>query len=292
MGLAQLAVGGPVGLWFLGERRIPLFQFGNASGPAGTFFHCYLMAGFVSAAMGVTNSLALRNAMSKRIAMAVTMAGTSSALFAYSRVSVVSTALFLATMIAVAVFQKEHRRFALTTVGVVITTAAITLTLTADGWTTKAEYATKFGATTGRTELLQQNFDAFLRHPWVGVGAGRYTLSLLDEGRNPGLTPKPPHMVPMSALNEAGLLAVPGLLAQTAAIALLVWRRKWPSLVPIATLLSPLFLEQFMWNTPEGMMMVALGFGAAGVGSTWRKSLAESSRSQIHSEPRISVSIS
>jgi O-Antigen ligase len=287
LGLVQLTVGGPLGLWFLGERGTPLFRFGTSYGPAGTFFHCYLLAGFVSVAMGVTNSLALRGVLGKRLAVAVTVAGTSSAFYAYSRVSVISAVLFAFTMFAVAVFQREHRRFALTTVGVVIATAAISLALTFDGWTTKVEYVSKFGATTGRTELLQQNFDAFLRHPWIGVGTGRYTLSLLDEGRKLGVTPRPPHMVPMAALNEAGMLAAPALLAQAAAIGLLIWRRRWGMLLPIATLLSPLFLEQFMWNTPEGMMMVALGFGAAGIGATWKRSdITELA------EPRVTVSIS
>jgi hypothetical protein len=297
LGLAQLAVGGPLGLWFLGERGTPLFRFGTSYGPAGTFFHCYLLAGFLSVAMGVTNSLALRGVVGKRWALAVTVAGTSSAFYAYSRVSIVSAGLFALSMFAVALFQKEHRRFALMTVGVAVATAAISLALTFDGWTTKVEYAAKFGATTGRTELLKQNFDAFLRHPWVGVGTGRYTLSLLDEGRDLGITPRPPHMVPMAALNEAGLLAAPALLAQAAAIGLLVWRRRWGLLLPIATLLSPLFLEQFMWNTPEGMVMVALGFGAASVEVGWRKSPTTHDRAKTaaefsYPEPRVTASIS
>jgi O-Antigen ligase len=290
LGLVQLQIGGPLGLWFLGERNIPLFAFGTSFGPAGTFFHCYLLAGFVSVAMGVTNSLALRNEMSKRIALAVTVAGTSSAFYAYSRVSVISTALFALTMCVIALFQREQRKFALLTVGVVLATAAISLALTFDGWNTKVEYVSKFGATTGRTELLKQNIDAFSRHPWVGVGTGRYTLSLLDEGRYLGVTPRPPHMIPMTALNEAGLLAAPALIAQSVAIGLLVWRRRWTLVLPIATLLSPLFLEQFMWNTPEGMMMVAIGFGAAGIGASWKRTPALPK--PTHAEPRITISIS
>ena len=104
-------------------------------------------------------------------------------------------------------------------------------------------------------------------------------------------------MVPMAALNEAGLLAAPALLAQAAAIGLLVWRRRWGLLLPIATLLSPLFLEQFMWNTPEGMVMVALGFGAASVDGGWRKSPTTHDRAKTaaefsYPEPRVTASIS
>lgn len=275
LSFVQLGLNGPAGLWFLGERATPVFAFGNAVGAAGTFFHCYLLAGFVAVAMGATNSLALRGILSKRLALCLSVAGTSSAFFAYSRVSVISSVLVAGAMTMVALAQRESRRFAATTVAVMALTAALSLAMTRSGWTTKAEYVTKFGATTGRSELLRQNFDAFLRHPWVGVGTGRYTMSLLDEGRNLGVTPRPPHMIPMVALNEAGLLSVPSLLAHVGAIGLLLWRRQWAMVVAVATLISPFLLEQFMWNTPEGMMMVAIGFGVAGVGASWRKKPTE-----------------
>lgn len=271
LSFVQLGLNGPVGLWFLGERGTPLFSFGKSVGAAGTFFHCYLNAGFASVAMGATNSLALRGILSKRLAICLSVVGTSSAFFAYSRVSVISSAFVAGTMILVAVFQRENRKFAATVVALIAVIAIVSLTATRSGWSTKAEYVTKFGATTGRSELLKQNFDAFLRHPWVGVGTGRYTMSLLDEGRYLGVKPRPPHMVPMAALNEAGLLSVPSLLVHIAAIGLLVRRRQWALLVAVAALISPFMLEQFMWNTPEGMMMVAIGFGVAGVGATWRK---------------------
>ena len=272
LSFAQLARNGPTGLWFLGERSMPLFAFGDSVGAAGTFFHCYLLAGFLAVAMGTTNSLALRGIVSKRLSLALSVAGTSSAFFAFSRVSVLSAVLVGGSMTLVAVFDRKNRRFAAASMAAMILTALVSLAATRSGWTTKAEYVTKFGATTGRTELLRQNVDTFLRHPWVGVGTGRYTMSLLDEGRDLGETPHPPHMIPLAALTEGGLLSAPSLLAHVGAIALLMWRRHWSSVVAVATLLSPFMLEQFMWNTPEGMMMVAIGLGAAGAGTRWRQS--------------------
>jgi hypothetical protein len=296
LGVSQLAIGGPVGIWFLGERLNTLYAFGNANGPGGTFFHTYLWSGFQITAMGVTTTLALRGVISKRLAAAVTAGAVSSAFLAYSRVSIVSAVLFVFALGAVAIAHRDQRRFALGLTAITVAAGSLTLALTLQGWSAKVEIAEQAGVTSGRMQLMGENLDVFFEHPLVGVGTGRYTLSLLDQGKDLGETPRPPHNIVLAALTEAGALAIPALIANVAAIGLLVRRRKWVSLVSFATVVPPLLLEQYMWNWAEGMLMVALGFGAASVGETWKARIESVGSGSLLSapapEPLVTVSIS
>jgi hypothetical protein len=297
LGVVQLIIGGPLGLWFLGERSNPLYPFGDANAPSGTFFHTYLWSGFQMTAMGIVATLAFRGILSKRLAVAVTAAAVSSAFLGYSRVSILSAGLFAVVVSVVGIAHRDQRRFAFRLIAIAGAVGALTFALTLKGWSVKAVIAEQSGVTSGRMQLMGENVDVFFDHPFVGVGTGRYTLSLLDQGKNLGETPRPPHNVALAALTEAGALALPALLANLVAIGLLIRRRHWVPLISIATVIPPLLLEQYMWNWAEGMLMVALGFGTASVGRSWRepKSVPEDRghfAPEPEPEPIVTVSIS
>lgn len=281
LSLFQLATKGPLGLWFLGERSDPFFRWGETGetiAPTGTFIHSYLLAGFLAAAMSVVVVLAFLGLSTKPTAFVVTGVASSAALLTYSRVSVLSVFLMLAVL-GLLTIKATTRRLAAGLILWSLLVSTVTFSLTLDGWNMKKARSDAGGITSGRVELLQENLQVVRKHPFFGTGTGRYTMSLLDEGQDLGPIPRPPHMVPMAALAEAGILSVPGMLLQGFAALLLVLRRRWVALLPLASLLSPLMLEQFMWNTPEGMMMVALGFGAASLAQTWRSS---EERTELH----------
>jgi hypothetical protein len=268
LGVFQLTTHGALGVWFLGERRHPLYRFGNVLAPAGTFFHGYLLSGFVSMAMGVTCAFALAGRLRVRWAAAVAFAAGSTAMLTVARVGVAGLVLMTLCLLLAGVFgSRSVRRGAVCMVVAVWLGVAVTYPIDHGGWAEKREMAKSIGGdvSNGRIGLLRENLDVFRRHPFVGVGVGRYMTTLIDEGRMTDPVPKPPHMVLMSALSEGGLLAVPALLLHVFGVVMLVWRRRFVALVAYVGVLAPLMLDQYMWNWPEGMMMVAIAFGIAAI---------------------------
>ncbi len=268
LGVFQLTTGRALGLWFLGERHHPLYRFGDVLAPAGTFFHGYLLSGFVSMAMGVTCALALAGRLRVRWAAAVAFAAGSTAMLVVARVSVAGLVLMTLVLLAAAAFgTAATRRSVACIVAAMSLGVAATYNVEHGGWAEKREMAKSIGGdvSNGRFGLIEENLDVFRRHPLVGVGVGRYMTALIDEGRMTGPVPKPPHMIPMAALSEAGLLSVPAMVLHAFGVLLLVWRRRWIALVAYVSVFAPLLLDQYMWNWPEGMVMVAIAVGIASI---------------------------
>ena len=112
-----------------------------------------------------------------------------------------------------------------------------------------------------RLQSLRDGWTLFTRHPWFGVGPGVSVFALVHDGIvSVNLPVEPPHLVPLLALDECGLIGI-GLL-----IFLVVRLRRgfiqWSEMTwwPLCVLIPLLSTDHFLWSLWSGqcLLMVAM----------------------------------
>jgi len=258
LALAQLAVGDLL----VAYEHDPLITVGPFIRPAGT-----LPNGFVLAGLALVAATALaRPAVSARgagllawsgaIALAVAPVGV-----VFSRAAALGAAL-AATALAPGALRSTGARVAL---AAFVAGAALPALAVAEGWAARSG---EFPATASgdlRLALIAQTLPLVAEDPLLGVGPGRAVPALRElEARAPGSVVRfqPAHSVPFVVALEAGIPAAIASVALLAALAVSAWRRGPEALAVHLALLPYLLLDNYLWTSAPGMLLLGLWAGA------------------------------
>ena len=269
LAVAQVAVGGAVGLAVIGELADPFYPVGDVSAPSGTLLHPYVLAAHALVAAGVLAVRATRapttgTGVPWALAAAVAIAPVG---FTYSRAAGLGAVALVAALAAGAV--RQRARFALPALAMVLT-LGMTAGLGADGWSGRVSQTTSAGTTadltTGRGELIRQAADIIARYPVGGVGPGRYVESVPESAA--GIR-KPVHNVALLAAAEGGVLAGVAVVLVLILAGWAAFRGGWATIGLWLSFLPLLFLDHMAYTFPVGLVLLGVWAGAVDV---WARS--------------------
>ena len=259
LAIAQSAHGAALG-WRWLEFDGPLYPFGSSFAGRGGLTHPYHLAvllevGIVAALVGLRDS---QRRLPWLFAIAVCSAGLG---VTYSRAAAIGVAASVVALLWPRRARRDDSTARIYVVAACVMLAGVAATgLTmGDGWYGRASTSTNLqSADSGRLDRAREGLDLIGDHPIVGVGPGRYTIALAENG---DAAPLPPHNVVLHVAAEAGVLAG----AAVAAIGLLLTRRYLRGSREVAAaflLVVPYFVfDAYPYVFPVGLFLSAVWFG-------------------------------
>jgi hypothetical protein len=264
---AQLVLGGPVGLFALGEFPDPFQRAGSWRAPTGLSFYPYPLAATALLVLGVVIVIG-----SAAIGRAWSLYGVGSAgvLIGYSG-SVNALLSVGAVLIGAVLWSTANRDRAKSTWLKAI--APFLCVLFISGWAQQSVWlwkgdrtvATEAGnASSGRSGQVRVAAELIGGSPVVGVGVGGYMRARLADPSLDEITTDQQivHSVPVLLAAEAGLPAIALLLG---VIAVAVWRRFRHNALLFAALSGYVLADFMHWYRGVGLVQWGLAFGLCAV---------------------------
>lgn len=259
LAIAQSARGAALGVRWL-EFDGPLYPFGSSHAGRGGLTHPYHLAVLLEVGI-VASLLALRHSRTRLPWMLALVTCSAGLGVTYSRAAAIGIA---AAVIALLWPRRDQRtdpstRIYMVAACVMLAGVAATGLTMGDGWYSRASTSTSLqSADSGRLDRAREGLELIGDHPIAGVGPGRYTIALAENGDS---APLPPHNVVLHAAAEAGVVAG----AAVTAIGLLLARRylRSPRETTAAfVLIVPYFVfDAYPYVFPVGIFLSALWLG-------------------------------
>jgi O-antigen ligase len=260
LGIAQALAGRALGLGPF-ELAGPLYRFGSSHAGRGSLTHPYHLAVVLLVAMAV--AVVFATSASRPLpwlaAVGVCAAGVG---VTYSRAAALGLVAAV-VVLAVAGLRTRHRTGRNVLAGaalVIVLGFGVTALGLGDGW--HARYRTSTEAATadsGRVDSARDALGLIEDHPLVGVGPGRYVVSLAATHHRGFL--QPPHDLALHAMAELGIVAGLAVTA-LAAIAAVRRLRAGAGFAAATVLIAPFFLfDAYPYAFPVGLAVTALWLG-------------------------------
>jgi O-antigen ligase len=231
----------------------------------GTLPHPNILGGFTLTCLVGPIALFLRKEKPNLFALLLLALGSSLLVLTFSRSAWIASAIFLLTLIYKSKF--FNLKYVVTAFIVTIIAFGFTLFPLRELFinrTTTPTTTTEEFSLTGRLWLTEQAIALIKEHPFLGMGAGSFTIQLADRAGERNFV-EPVHNIPLLVASELGIFGFVLLLAIVASIAKSFFQSRNSKVIIIGALLAGLavisLFDHYLWTLAPGRLMLGFALG-------------------------------